>query len=221
MSKDIDAQTMGQLAAGAAAQHELVENPSPEILLLGHVRIERNAEGRRRAEQLRAFADRALDVLKAAGLMLLIGLMVAGAGSSAGAQERPVYEPRVAAERSLGQLSKTQLLALHKDLRGITHTPVMVEIYCTGNFCRDLAEDLDEAFESAGFDASLQTPIFDPGKGQGISPDTPQTRAMADAIRKATDGRVVLQVFDPLDGNGKKVGLTDRVQILLARRKPQ
>lgn len=130
--------------------------------------------------------------------------------------ERVIYQPRPAQARSWGSLSAAELVVLNATL--VEMVPTKIEIYCPGNWCRDMAEDLDEAFESAGFDSYLVPPIFDIGKGVGISPDTKDVRTIADAIRIASGGAVDLKVFDPVDDKGNKVDVKDKIVIALARR---
>jgi hypothetical protein len=108
------------------------------------------------------------------------------------------------------------LVALNVKLKELS--PMRVEIYCSGNYCRDLAEDLDEAFESAGFDSYIEFPLFDIGKGIGISPDTPATQAIAAAIKGSSGGAVDFRVFDAVDAKGAKTEIKNKVIIALARR---
>lgn len=124
--------------------------------------------------------------------------------------ERVVYQPRPAGARSWGGLQDGTMIYLNNALKNIQ--PKRVEIYCPGNYCRDLAEDLDEVFESAGFDSYLEAPVFDPGKGMGIAPDTPDTRAIAKAILDGSSGTLDLQVFA---GDEKA---KDKIVIALARK---
>lgn len=132
-------------------------------------------------------------------------------------EARPVYQPRVAADRSWGSLSAREIAALHEQLKWIPKEKV--RIFSSGNYAKDLAEDLDEVFESAGFDSYLENPLIDPGKGIGISPANERSRAIATAISQATNGRLNLGVFDAVGADGKPVGETGIV-IVLARRKP-
>lgn len=109
-------------------------------------------------------------------------------------EKRITYQPRAAEARSWGGLKADELAALQGRLRGLGGE--RVNIFCQGSFCRELAEDLDEAFESSGFDSYLELPLIDIGKGIGISPKSDKTAAIAGAIRDATGGRIKLPVLD-------------------------
>ena len=109
-------------------------------------------------------------------------------------EKRVTYKPREASARVWPGLDKAELALLQERLRGLGGEKI--SIYCQGSFCRELAEDLDEAFESSGFDSYLEMPLFDMGKGLGISPKTDKTVAIAGAIRDVTRGRLNMPVHD-------------------------
>lgn len=126
---------------------------------------------------------------------------------------RMVYAPRVAPARSWGGLSAPEIASFANRVRAITAS--RVEIYCNGNYCRDLAEDLDEALESGGFDSYIEHPLFDLGKGMAIAPDNEQTRAIATALRDATGGRLALTVM----AAGRDTDTAGKIVIAIARKK--
>lgn len=126
---------------------------------------------------------------------------------------RMLYVPRPAAARSWGGLSPQEVTDFSTRVRAITAS--RVEIYCNGNYCRDLAEDLDEAFEAGGFDSYIEHPMFDLGKGMAIAPDTEQTRAIATALRDATGGRLALTVM----AAGKDTDTAGKIVVAIARNK--
>lgn len=131
--------------------------------------------------------------------------------------ERPVYQPRPADQRQWGGMSKEELTALRDGVKQLA--PQKVSIYCGGNYCRDLAEDLDEALESAGIDSYIEFPLFDLGKGTGAGPNSEQVRTLVDAIKSATGGRVDLPAMDPPPGpNGKPVDYNGSIVIALGRK---
>jgi hypothetical protein len=220
MSKEIDEQTMGGLAAGRGAAHDVRENTGADVLLSGHVLIRKDPGDLLKATELRAAVDRAIATLRGLAALVVAAVAVLGSGLMSGEvlaeSARPTWTPRPAVERSWGDLTASQLVRLHAHLRQIKSAKV--EIYCGGNFCRGLAEDLDEAFESAGHDAYLEAPMFDLGKGIGISPDTPATRAMAAAVSNATGGAVTFKVLVPRDDKGAEIAMPDKVVIGLGRK---
>lgn len=132
-------------------------------------------------------------------------------------EPRVVYEPRAADARSLGALSARELIEVGERLRKLS--PGKIQVFCAGNYCRGLAEDLDEVFESSGHDSYLEVPLVDPGKGIGISPDNGRSREIAAALRDGTKGRVDLQILPAKDAKGNDIPI-DGTVIVLARRKP-
>lgn len=213
MSKELDEQTMGQLADKDNNVHLVVENPTSDVLVAGHICIRRAPGEIAKAEALRDMANRAIAALTGLGLLIVAAFSV----SNARAQEsRPTWTPRVATERNWGGLDASQLRAVHNAARKLKSTKV--EIFCGGDFCRGLAEDLDEALESAGHDANLEVPMFDLGKGAGISPSNNDTRALAHAIAVATGGRIHLKVLAPRSASGAEVQMADKIVIGLGRK---
>ena len=83
-----------------------------------------------------------------------------------------------------------------------------VEIFCGVPGCADLAEDIDEVFDMTHAASNVSRPVIDLGAGMGISPDEPQTRRIAKALRDATAGRIDLKVIDkPQPGGGIVIAL--------------
>jgi hypothetical protein len=218
MSEDIDQKTMGALAAGTP-QNNVVESEDGDMLLSGTVAITKDAAGLERAVALRDAVMRTLSRLAAAGFgaLVLLVMLASTPGAAADLALRPTWAPRAASDRAWPQLNKAQLTALNAVLRQIKSA--RVEIYCGGSFCRGLAEDLDEAFESAGHDSNLEVPMFDIGKGLGISPSDARTRKIAQEIAIVTKGLVILKVLVPTDAKGKPVDTGGKIVIALGRKK--
>src|ERR1700686_1286321 len=64
-----------------------------------------------------------------------------------------------------------------------------VEVYCGGGWCHDLAQDLDEVMDRVGAKSTTEVPFIALGAGLGVSPSTPETRALAAALDEVTSGR--------------------------------
>jgi hypothetical protein len=193
MSKDIDQSTMDALA-GQGDGHALRVDLDGDVLLTGTVNIERNAEGLSRAEAMQTTITEIIARLKAAVPLLLAFCLICSITAPSFAAGRKVYEPRSFVDRTWTGLSKARLRAINEVLRDLPASKV--QIFCGGNFCRRLAEDLDEAFESAGFDSTIELPMFDLGKGMAISPANDASRKIAASIRDITSGQVDLKVID-------------------------
>jgi hypothetical protein len=193
MSKDIDKATMDALA-GQGDTHALRVDLDGDTLLAGTVNIQRDEEGLTRAEALRHTLDSVIARLKTILPLLLAICIVSAVAAPSLAQQRKIYAPRDSHERSWGGLTKAELVAINSALRKLPATKI--QVFCGGNFCRALAEYFDEAFESAGFDSTIELPMFDLGKGMAISPDNDEARSAAAAIKAATSGRIDLKVID-------------------------
>jgi hypothetical protein len=106
-----------------------------------------------------------------------------------------------------GELEQSEVDALQKLLEAMPKQPVT--IFCSDDNCRDITLDFDNAFESAKWETDIQRPFVDESKGIWTS-----SEALADAIRKATGGRLTASIL------GQE--WTDKTRIALAiGRKPR
>lgn len=208
MSKDIDEATMRALSGGQGIAVPETGLPVTTDKEEASVTVENG----------RIFVrDKAGAAIKATirlGVFVLIaiGLLAVFTAPAVDAQQRPTYKPRSEAAREWHGLTATQLVSLQKQIVSLNKNGQKVEIYCGGFFCRRLAEDLDEMFESSGWDSTLPLPIFDLGKGLGISPKNPTTEAIAKIFSELGFE------FSVLDVPGQKA--SGSVVIAIGRRKP-
>jgi hypothetical protein len=88
---------------------------------------------------------------------------------------------------------REQIKTALPDLKG-----TRVEIYCDGAPCSDLARDLDRLLEDVGAESAVVRSWAPLGHGFGISPDDARGRALATAIKNASNGALDPQVL-PMD----------------------
>jgi hypothetical protein len=99
-----------------------------------------------------------------------------------------------------GELQQAEVDALQKILEAMPKQPVT--IFCSDDNCRDIVLDFDNAFESAKWQTDIQRPMIDNSIGLWTS-----SRDLADAITKATGGRLNLSVMGPEWSDKERIAL--------------
>ena len=122
----------------------------------------------------------------------------------------PGASPPARASRSRWEgLSKEEVEALTRALRGAYESPGEVSIFCASG-CDDLADDLEEAIEAAGWSVGVERPLSDTNVGINVAPSSAAAQKLASLIATATGGRLRPGVIDAEIG--------DRLAIIISRK---
>lgn len=92
-----------------------------------------------------------------------------------------------------GELTQKEVEALTVLLANMPKSKV--GIFCATKDCEDLALDFDNAFESAKWESGIERPLMDTNAGIHVGPPNDKGKALADAIKKATNGRIAPEML--------------------------
>jgi hypothetical protein len=116
-------------------------------------------------------------------------LIVGGVHLATPAQQLVVTQSGKPNPNAWGELSQVEVDALTMILKSMP-TKYEVGIFCATKDCEDLALDFDNAFESAHWKSGVERPLMDSNFGINVGPPDAAGKALANAIDKATAGRI-------------------------------
>lgn len=104
--------------------------------------------------------------------------------------EKPVYVTVAASKHAWKDLTQAETIAIGEALSSLKDAKVFV--MCNDATCDDLAHDLDDAMQIAGAVSSLDRSALplDPGISVYTAPGDARGATVADAIGKATGGKI-------------------------------
>ena len=110
-----------------------------------------------------------------------------------------------------GDLSQKEVDGLTSLLKA-TSRKFEVAIFCADQYCDSLALDFDNAFETAKWKSGIERPISDSNTGINVAPNDARAKQLAEAISKATNGRLKPGIIDAV------LTEKDRVALVISRK---
>lgn len=104
-----------------------------------------------------------------------------------------VSQAGVARAGAWEDLTQQEVDALTAELKKMK--PQQVAIFCS-SLCDGLALDFDNAFESAKWQSGIERPLTDTNTGINVAPNDAEGKALAAAIKSATNGRLSPGLLD-------------------------
>jgi hypothetical protein len=142
------------------------------------------------------------------GAALLLASYGALSPAPAPVHEAAIHQIQKPSRSDWASLGQDKTEALGEALKGVKVQKV--RIYCNRPSCHDLALDLDDAFQIAGWQSDFEDRAVDSEDDRGlfVGPPGEAAEALAAALEKSTGLQATVVPIDNIDGIGIIIGRT-------------